>query len=224
METYRKKLEKRSDNKMINIALPKGRLGDKTIERITAGIPDLDIGDYGRNLTMEFPSLGMRFFLVKPWDVPIYVESGVADIGISGRDTILERQVGVYELLDLDIGICKMAVAGYPETRLAGRIRVATKYPVIAREHYSKKGIDANIIKLNGSVELAPILGLSDVIVDIVESGKTLRANGLVVLEDIFPVSARLIANKSSCKFKRKEIDRLVDVLAAKPNVREEAI
>ena len=207
---------------MINIALPKGRLGDKTIARIAAGVPGFNVGDYGRSLTMEYPSFGFRFFLVKPWDVPIYVESGVADIGICGLDTILERQVNVYELLDLGIGICKMAVAGAPDTRPAGRIRAATKYPVIARNHYSAKGMDADIIKLNGSVELAPILGLSDVIVDIVESGNTLKANGLVVLEDIFPVSARLIANKSSYKFKQEKIDRLAEILAVNP--KEEAM
>ena len=198
---------------MINIALPKGRLGDKTIARISTVIPDIDIADYDRSLTMEYPLLNLRFFLVKPWDVPTYVESGVADIGISGRDTVLEHQASVYELLDLGIGICKMAVAGIRGIAPNGRIRVATKYPVIARNHYSAKGIDANIIKLNGSVELAPVLGLSDVIVDIVESGKTLRANGLVVFEDILPISACLIANKSSYKFNREEITRIVDIL-----------
>ena len=198
---------------MVNIALPKGRLGDKTIALIADGIPGFDPSGVGRSLTMEYPEFGLRFFLVKPWDVPVYVESGVADLGISGRDTILERQVSVYELLDLKIGICKMAVAGFPGIHPIGRIRAATKYPVVARQHYATKGMDANIIKLNGSVELAPVLGLSDVIVDIVESGKTLRANGLVVFEDILPISACLIANKSSYKFNREEITRIVDIL-----------
>ncbi|MEM5780923.1 MAG: ATP phosphoribosyltransferase [Lawsonibacter sp.] len=199
---------------MLNIALPKGRLGNQVAGLLRNCGLEADLSDLGRRLTVEDPAAGIRYFLVKPWDVPVYGDSGVADLGATGRDTLLESRADIYELLDLGLGRCRMAVAGMPNTPLSGRLRVATKYPVIAREYFSARVADARFIKLSGSVELAPILGLSDVIVDIVETGATLRANGLEVLADILPVSARLVANKASCKFKEKEIEALLEPMA----------
>jgi ATP phosphoribosyltransferase regulatory subunit len=195
---------------MISIALPKGRLGEKAyamFEKAGFGCPS--IHEESRKLVFENPQLGIRYFWVKPSDVPIYVERGAADIGVAGKDILLEYSPDVYELLDLKIGKCKMSVAGekgFKADNLNRTLRVATKFPNIARTFYNRKGIDIDIIGLNGSIELAPLLFLSDVIVDIVETGKTLFENNLEPLEDIVNISARLISNKSSYKFNQSII------------------
>ncbi len=199
---------------MLNIALPKGRLGEKVYDILEkAGYPCEAIKENGRKLIFENTELGIRYFWVKPSDVSIYVERGAADIGIAGKDILLEYNPNVYELLDLNIGKCRMAVAGKKGFRDDTRrtLKVATKFVNIAKAHYRTVSRDIDIIKLNGSIELAPILGLSDVIVDIVETGTTLKENDLDVLETIVPISARLIANKASFKFKTTEIEKLVE-------------
>lgn len=204
---------------LLNIALPKGRLGEKVYTMLAeAGFDCPAIHEPGRRLVFENPVAGVRYFWVKPSDVSIYVERGAADVGVAGRDILLEYSPDVYELYDLGIGKCRMAVAGREGFR-DGRDRtllVATKFCNIAKRYYASIGREIDIIHLNGSIELAPILGLSDVIVDIVETGSTLRENGLTVLEEILPISARLIANKASHKFKGEAIGRLVRALAAK--------
>lgn len=198
---------------LLNIALPKGRLGEKVLAIFeAAGFPCPSIHEAGRKLIFENEAAQVRYFWVKPSDVAIYVERGAADIGVAGKDILLEYEPDIYELLDLGIGKCKMAVAAKKDFRDdPGRtLRVATKFSNIAGSYYLSKGRDIDIIHLNGSIELAPILGLSDVIVDIVETGATLRENNLTVLEDVVPISARLIANKASYKFKSKVIDNIV--------------
>lgn len=198
---------------LLNIALPKGRLGEKVLGIFEdAGFPCPSIHQAGRKLIFENEDAGVRYFWVKPSDVSIYVERGAADLGVAGRDILLEYQPEIYELLDLGIGTCRMAVAARKDFRDdPGRtLRVATKFSRIASSYYLSKGRDIDIIHLNGSIELAPILGLSDVIVDIVETGATLRENNLTVLEEVVPISARLIANKANYKFKNKTIDNLV--------------
>lgn len=199
---------------MLNIALPKGRLGEKVYDMLErAGYPCDAIKENGRKLIFENAELGVRYFWVKPSDVSIYVERGAADIGIAGKDILLEYSPEVYELLDLNIGKCRMSVAGKKTFRDDGKrtLKVATKFVNIAKAHYASVSRDIDIIKLNGSIEIAPILGLSDVIVDIVETGTTLKENDLTVIETIVPISARLIANKSSFKFKTAEIEKLVE-------------
>ncbi len=199
---------------MINIALPKGRLGERVydmLERAGYGCPS--IKEPGRKLIFENEAAGVRYFWVKPSDVSIYVERGAADIGIAGKDILLEYSPDVYELLDLNIGKCRMAVAAkrdfYDDRQKT--LKVATKFVNIAKAHYASSGRDIDIIKLNGSIELAPILSLSDVIVDIVETGATLKENDLEVIETIIPISARLISNKASFKFKTGEIENLTE-------------
>ena len=197
----------------LNVALPKGRLGEKVLAIFeAAGFPCPTIHDPGRKLIFENEDARVRYFWVKPSDVAIYVERGAADIGVAGKDILLEYEPDIYELLDLKIGKCKMAVAAKKDFRDdPGRtLRVATKFSHIAADYYLSKGRDIDIIHLNGSIELAPILGLSDVIVDIVETGTTLRENDLTVVEDVVPISARLIANKASYKFKNTVIDNIV--------------
>ena len=185
----------------LNIALPKGRLGEKVYGLLKkAGYACPAIEDPGRKLIFENPETKVRYFWVKPSDVAIYVERGAADLGIAGKDILLEYRPEVYELLDLGLGKCRMAVAG-PKTfrdRPGRALRIATKFPHIAADYYAGLGRDIDIIKLNGSIEIAPILGLSDVIVDIVETGKTLKENDLEVMETIVPISARLIANQAA--------------------------
>ena len=202
---------------MINIALPKGRLGEKVYDMFeAAGFDCPSIKENNRKLTFENEEKGIRFFWVKPSDVAIYVERGAADIGIAGKDILLEYQPDVYELLDLGIGKCRMAVAakrGFRDNR-EKTLRVATKFTRIAREYYAGKGRDIDIIHLNGSIELAPILGLSDVIVDIVETGKTLLENDLEPIETVVPISARVIANKANFKFKSAKIKEIAEGLA----------
>ncbi len=196
----------------INIALPKGRLGEKVYEMFEkAGFDCPSIKENNRKLTFENKEKGLRFFWVKPSDVTIYVERGSADIGVAGKDILLEYNPDVYELLDLNIGKCRMAVAS-KKTFIddeSKTLRVATKFSKIARDYYAKKCRDIDIIHLNGSIEIAPLLGLSDVIVDIVETGKTLLENNLVPFETIVPISARLIANKASFGFKAEKIRQI---------------
>lgn len=198
--------------RMINIALPKGRLGEKAYALFArAGYDCPELLEENRKLTFENGEAGVRYFWVKPSDVAIYVERGAADIGIAGKDILLEYAPDVYELLDVGIGKCRMCVAGAREFEDShtGILRVATKFPAIARRHYAAQSREIDVIRLNGSIELAPILGLSDVIVDIVETGKTLKENGLCVLEEIDFISARLIANKAHYQFQGEEIERI---------------
>ena len=198
--------------RMINVALPKGRLGEKAYSLFArAGYECPELLEENRKLTFENEAAGVRYFWVKPTDVAIYVERGAADIGVAGKDILSEYAPDVYELLDLGIGKCRMCVAGprdFSDSH-TGILRVATKFPAIARRYYAAQSREIDVIRLNGSIELAHILGISDVIVDIVETGKTLAENGLSVLEEIEPVSARLIANKAHYKFKGEEIDLL---------------
>jgi ATP phosphoribosyltransferase len=198
---------------VLNVALPKGRLGDK-VYRLFAQIgfecPAMD--EDNRKLVFTNEKQGVSYLLVKPADVAIYVEHGAADIGVVGKDVLLETAPDVYELLDLGFGKCRLAVAaknGWTED-LRLPLRVATKYPNVSAAYYGARNRQIEIIKLNGSIELAPILGLSDVIVDIVETGTTLRENDLSVVCDVAPSSARLIANKSSYQFEQEKIDRIV--------------
>lgn len=198
---------------MVNIALPKGRLGEKVYAMFeAAGYECPSIQEKNRKLIFENEEKQIRYFWVKPSDVSIYVERGAADIGVVGKDILLENEPEIYEFLDLDVGRCRMAVAGKKGFRDDGKktLKVATKFVNIARKYYSDKGRDIDIIKLNGSIELAPILGLSDVIVDIVETGTTLKANNLEVLETMAPISARLIGNKAAFKFKTAEIENII--------------
>ena len=203
---------------MINVALPKGRLGEKVYAMFEkAGFECPSIKENNRKLIFENEEVGVRYFWVKPSDVAIYVERGAADIGVAGKDILLEYKPDVYELLDLDIGKCRMAVAAKKDFRddNSRTLRVATKFTNIASRYYLSKGRDIDIIHLNGSIEIAPILDLSDVIVDIVETGTTLKENNLEVFETIVPISARLIANKTSFRFKSESIDKIVSEIAA---------
>lgn len=198
---------------MINIALPKGRLGDAVYDMFeAAGYECPSIKENTRKLIFENKEKKVRYFWVKPSDVSIYVERGAADIGVVGKDILMEYEPDIYELADLNIGKCRMCVAGPKDFRDSGekKLRVATKFTNTAGQYYAKIGRDIDIIKLNGSIEIAPILGLSDVIVDLVETGTTLRKNDLGVLEVINHISARLIANKASFKFKNAEIETIV--------------
>ena len=200
-------------SRFLNIALPKGRLGE-TVYKIfeKSGYACPSVNEPGRKLIFENADSGVRYFWVKPSDVAIYVERGAADIGVAGKDILLEYSPDVYELLDLGLGKCRMAVAapkGFTDDHNR-TLRVATKFPSIARGYYAAAGRNIDVIRLNGSIEIAPILGLSDVIVDIVETGKTLRENDLEVIAEIMPVSARLIANKSAFRFKNESIERLI--------------
>ncbi len=197
---------------MVRIALPKGRLGERVLDLLErAGYPCPAMRCPSRKLVFENPRVGVAYFQVKPTDVPVYVERGAADLGIAGKDILLEHEPDVFELLDLHEGICRMCVAGKRDFRENPMrpLRVATKFPHIAANFYEARGRGIDIIKLNGSIELAPLLGLSDVIVDIVETGKTLAENGLVPFETIAPVSARLICGKVSYKFRTAEIRAL---------------
>ena len=198
---------------MLNVALPKGRLGEKVYAMFeAAGCECPSTKENNRKLIFENEEKQVRYFWVKPSDVSIYVERGAADIGVAGKDILLEYEPNVYELIDLDIGKCHMAVAGPKDFTDDGTrtLRVATKFTNIAANYYDSIGRDIDIIKLNGSIEIAPILGLSDVIVDIVETGTTLRENNLEVKTKILPISARFIANKSAYNFKREQIDKIV--------------
>ena len=206
-----------SERVMLNVALPKGRLGEKVYAMFArAGFECPELLEQNRKLIFENKEAGVRYFWVKPSDVAIYVERGAADVGICGKDIIEEYEPEVYELLDMKMGICRMAVAG-PKTfqdDTEKSLRVATKFSNIARNYYQGKGREIDIIHLNGSIEIAPILGLSDVIVDIVETGTTLKENNLCVLEEILPISARLISNRAAYEFKGSRIRFLTEKLA----------
>lgn len=202
--------------KYLTFALAKGRLADKTMELLSElGITCDEMKEDSRKLIFTNEELKLKFFLAKATDVPTYVEYGAADIGIVGKDTLLEENRNLYEVLDLGFGKCRFAVAGPAEVKeklsKSNDLRVATKYPNIAKEYfYHKKHQTIEIVKLNGSVELAPIVGLADVIVDIVETGSTLKANGLEVLEEVCPVSARMVVNRVSMKMEHERIINIV--------------
>ncbi len=205
--------------KYLTFALAKGRLANKTMELLEQiGMPCEEMKSKSRKLIFSNEDLKLKFFLAKANDVPTYVEYGAADIGVVGKDTLLEEKRNLYEVLNLGFGICKMAVAGKEDAKeklsRSCNLRVATKYPQIATEYfYHKKKQTVEIIKLNGSIELAPIVGLSDVIVDIVETGSTLKENGLVVLENICPLSARMVVNRVSMKMENERITTLIEDL-----------
>ena len=206
---------------MLNIALPKGRLGDKVYELFSKiGYDCKSIYEDNRKLIFENPENGVRYFLVKPSDVAIYVEHGAADVGVVGKDILLESEPDIYELLDLNLGKCRVAVAAKTDyiEDTDRTLRVATKFVNIAKQYYASLNREIEIIKLNGSIELAPIVGLSDVIVDIVETGTTLKENNLKVYNDIVPISARFIANKSSFKFKNDTIEQMLSKLTEELN------
>ena len=203
----------------LTIALPKGRLGEKVYERFAcAGYPCPEVLSDTRQLIFENTELKVKYFWAKPSDVSIYVEQGAADIGVAGKDILMEYRPDVYELLDLKTGCCRMAVAAPEGTWLDPErtLRVATKFSRIAKDYYAGLGRDIEIIHLNGSIEIAPLLHLSDVIVDIVETGTTLRENHLEVIDTVAHLSARLIANKASYAFKRERIAALMGALEEK--------
>ncbi len=202
---------------MLNVALPKGRLGEKVYDMFEkAGFECPSIKETNRKLIFENTETGVRYFWVKPSDVAIYVERGAADIGVAGKDILLEYEPDVFELLDLNIGKCRMCVAAPKDFHddQSKTLKVATKFSNIATGYYNSLGRDIDIIHLNGSIEIAPILGLSDVIVDIVETGTTLKENNLEVFESIVPISARLISNKASYRFNSEKIEKTVKELS----------
>ncbi|KOA19958.1 ATP phosphoribosyltransferase [Clostridium homopropionicum DSM 5847] len=206
--------------KKVRIALTKGRLEEHAVEifkSIGADITELE--DKGRKLIFksENEQFNIDFFLVKAPDVTTYVEYGSADIGIVGKDTLMEKNKEFYEVLDLKVGKCRFALAALPDFNLDegyNRKKIATKYPEVAREFFRTKGLDIEIIKIEGSVELAPIVGLADAIVDIVETGSTLKENGLIIVEEICPISARMIVNKASMKTKKEEIGKIIEEIS----------
>ena len=203
---------------MLNVALAKGRLADSCADIfIKCGIRAGILKEETRRLVLETPDKAFRFFFVKPADVPTYVEYGIADIGIVGKDTLLEAEADLYEMLDLNFERCKLCVAGFPSMKNfadAAHLRVATKYVNTAKKVFAGRGEEIEIIPLHGSIELAPVTGLADVILDVVQTGSTLKANGLVVLEEIFTgITARLVANKVSLKTKAADILPLIGKL-----------
>ena len=203
---------------IITFALAKGRLAEQAFGLLEQlGIDCYEPRNPGRQLVLWDRKNNMRFILVKPSDVPTYVDHGVADIGVVGKDTLLESGRPLYEVLDLTFGKCRLCIAGYaeqPHSATRATFRVATKYPNVARSYYDAKGQTIEIIELHGSVELGPVIGLSDVILDIVESGSTLKANGLTVLETVCECSARLVVNRVSMKTKRDRIREIIDGMA----------
>lgn len=195
----------------ISIALTKGRLEQETVKILDkANFGTSELKNKGRKLVFNDDNEDIKYFLVKAADSITYVEHGVADIGVVGKDTLLESNHSSYEVMDLGLGKCKFIVASLPDRDLfnsIGHIKIGSKYPTVTKEFFKKKGMDVEVIKIEGSVELAPILGLCDGIVDIMETGTTLKENGLIVLEDICEISARVIVNKASFKLKQKEIN-----------------
>ena len=205
--------------KLLNVALPKGRLGEKVYEMFAkAGFECPSIKEENRKLIFENEAAGVRYFWAKPSDVAIYVERGAADVGVAGKDILLEYSPDVYEMLDLNVGNCRMCVAAkrgfFKADDRSRTLRVATKFERIAARYYASIGRDIDVIRLNGSIEIAPILNLADVIVDIVETGTTLKENDLEVVETILPISARLIVNKAGYEFRREQIDRVLRSLS----------
>ncbi|WML41147.1 ATP phosphoribosyltransferase [Neobacillus sp. OS1-2] len=201
---------------ILTIAMPKGRIFEEAVELLrNAGYKLPPEFDDSRKLIIDVAEEGLRFILAKPMDVATYVEHGVADVGIAGKDVLLEEERDVYELLDLKISHCYLAVAGLPDTKMNEVApRVATKYPKVAEAYFREQGEQVEIIKLNGSIELAPIIGLSDRIVDIVSTGRTLIENGLVEYERIIDVTSRFIVNPVSYRIKDLQIDEMVDRLS----------
>lgn len=200
----------------VNIALAKGRLAEDTLKMLThGGIMFSDYHPGSRKLIFENELQKIRIIFVKPSDVAIYVEKGAADLGVLGKDILMENEANLYEVMDLGFGQCKFAVAALRDyvDQPGKKIRVATKFPNVSRKYFHQLGRPIEVIKLNGSVELAPIIGLSDVIVDIVETGKTLQENGLIIISEICRVSARLVANKVSFKTKMNHISRIIEGL-----------
>lgn len=201
----------------ISIALTKGRLEKETVKLLDkANFGTEELNNKGRKLVFNDTIEEIKYFLVKAADSITYVEHGVADIGIVGKDTLMESDNNYYEVLDLGIGKCGFIVASLPEKdvfKKVGHIKIGTKYPRVAREYFKKRGMDVEIIKIDGSVELAPILGLCDAIVDIMETGTTLKENGLIVFDRICDISARVIVNKASFKMKREEIGAFINRL-----------
>ena len=201
----------------LTVALPKGRLFDQTIQIFKeSGILKEEVQQNSRKLILE--TADFRFLLVRAKDVPTYVEYGVADLGVAGDDLLMEMKPDVYRPVDLGIGACTIMVAGLPQDREKyfsnpTSLKISTKYPNIAREFFSKKGIEVQIIELYGSIELAPLVGLSEFIVDIVETGRTLRENGLVVIEEIAPSSAKLIVNRATYKTKNQKVMDIIEKL-----------
>ena len=200
----------------LTIALAKGRLAEKAMEILEqCGIRCSDMFNDTRRLIFFDSENDIRFIMVKPADVPTYVDHGVADMGVVGKDTLMEAGLPLYEMADLKFGKCRLVIAGYPKKRdnslTSSVLRVATKYPEIAKSYYASKGESVECIKLNGSVELGPILGLSDVILDIAESGRTLVENGLEIMEEVCDVSARLAVNRASLKIKAERIAPLIE-------------
>ncbi|WP_433744547.1 ATP phosphoribosyltransferase [Falsibacillus pallidus] len=204
----------------LTIAMPKGRIFEEALELLRqAGYNLPPEFEESRKLIIEVPEENLRFILAKPMDVPTYVEHGVADLGIAGKDVMLEEERNVYELLDLKISHCYLAVAGLPNTKMNDVApKIATKYPVVASSFFREQGEQVEIIKLNGSIELAPLIGLADRIVDIVSSGRTLKENGLVEYEKIVPITSRLIVNPVSYRMKDERIQELVDRLESVVN------
>lgn len=205
---------------VITFALAKGRLAEQAFTLLeNLGIDCSEPRNPGRQLVLWDKANNIRFILVKPSDVPTYVDHGVADFGVVGKDTLLEAGRPLYEVLDLTFGKCRLCIAGYADQKnqqaTRATFRVATKYPNVARAYYDAKGQTIEIIELHGSIELGPVIGLSDVILDIVESGSTLRANGLAVLEEVAECSARLVVNRVSMKTKRERIRQIIDGMAA---------
>lgn len=202
---------------MLTVAMPKGRIFEEAVDLLRkAGYKLPPEFDEGRRLIIDVEEAGMRFILAKPMDVPTYVEHGVADIGVAGKDVMIEEERDVYEVLDLKISECYMAVAALPSYKKNNDIapKVASKYPNLAASYFRQQGEQVEIIKLNGSIELAPLIGLADRIVDIVSTGQTLKENGLVELETIVPITSRLIVNPVSYRMKDTVIDEVVERLA----------
>lgn len=201
---------------ILKVAMPKGRIYNKAAELFrSAGLPIPPEGEASRKLVIPLPEAGMEFILAKPVDVPTYVEYGAADIGIVGKDVLLEENRDVYELLDLGIARCRMSIIGLPDWDPGIHQRVATKYPNVASQYFREQGQQVEVIKLNGSIELAPLIGLAERIVDMVETGQTLRENGLVEQKVMFGITSRLVANRVSYRMKNAEIQQLCDRLQA---------
>ena len=201
---------------LLRIAMPKGRIYKKAAALFReAGFALPDDLDDSRKLIIPVPQLGMEFIMAKPVDVPTYVEYGVTDLGIVGKDVLVEENRDVYELLDLGIARCRMSVIGLPDWKPTIHPRVATKYPSVASKYFRERGQQVEVIKLNGSIELAPLIGLADRIVDMVETGTTLRENGLVEMEKMFDITSRLIANRVSYRMKSEAVQALCDRLSA---------
>lgn len=199
---------------LLKIAIPKGRIV-KHIHRLfqEAGLPLPEELDDSRKFIIPAHEMGMEFIVAKPADVPTYVEYGVADIGIAGKDVLLEENRNVYELLDLGIARCRFSVIGLPDWKPVPNPRVASKFPNVASQYFREKGQQVEVIKLNGNVELAPLIGLADRIVDLVETGNTIRENGLVELEKMTDITSRLIANRVSYRMKNGAVQMLCDRL-----------